>query len=430
MEQIQIGPAGGNGGKPFDHYVIPDGARLSAIHIYTEWVVNAIQIDYISATGTAEGRPPIGGLGREHHAFYLDEDEYLTGISGRAGWYIDSIRFHTNKRVSPAFGGGGGDRDYAFAAPQGHLISGFFGRSDWYLDGLGIYARRQPVAEPPPPAAEEDEADDDGATWMELAGEGQALPASVVVKRQVIASNEALEHLEDVALAEAIAGLGGHEIDEGKVDAAIYTQVLDNGEDGQTIAIVLAVAAETGGVETVGDDADEAAVMVSDAIESDDDMAVLEDEAVEGAIETLLEEIGGEVDEVEVTIYAGISEDETTEKSYGAVVAIATRIGAPAEPDLRAAPLAGDTERQPRAKDLERVEGIGPKIAELLIAHDIFNLADLAQTPVERLREILGAAGRRFRLADPGSWPEQAKLGASGMWDAMTELQSRLRAGR
>ena len=89
MEQIQIGPAGGNGGKPFDHYVIPDGARLSAIHIYTEWVVNAIQIDYISATGTAEGRPPIGGLGGEHHAFYLDEAAYLTGLSGRAGWYID-----------------------------------------------------------------------------------------------------------------------------------------------------------------------------------------------------------------------------------------------------------------------------------------------------------------------------------------------------
>lgn len=76
------------------------------------------------------------------------------------------------------------------------------------------------------------------------------------------------------------------------------------------------------------------------------------------------------------------------------------------------------------------MEGIGPKIAELLIAHDIYDLADLAVAPVERLREILGAAGRRFRLADPGTWPEQARLGASGAWDALTELQNKLKAGR
>lgn len=425
MEQVKFGPAGGNGGKPFEHYEIPQGMRLTTVHVYTEWVVNAIQIDYAAAGGAAQGHPPIGGLGGEHHSFYLDEDEYLTGISGRAGWYIDSIRFHTNKRVSPTYGGGGGDREYSFIAPAGFEVGGFFGRSEWYIDSLGVYTRRHQDITPLP-----SEADEEGQTWMELAGEGQALPASVVVKRQVVASNEALEELEDVALAEAIAGLGGEEIDEGNVDAAIYTQVVDSGEEGETVAVILAVAAETGGVETVGDDPDEAAVMVSDVVESDDDMAALEDEAVEGAIETLLEEIGGEVEEVEVTIYAGVSDDEAAGKSYGAVVAIATRIDAAPEPATRHAASAPAAGRLPRSKDLERIEGIGPKIAELLIAHDIFDLADLAQTPVERLREILGAAGRRFRLADPGSWPEQAALGAAGQWDALTALQSRLQAGR
>lgn len=38
-----------------------------------------------------------------------DEDEYLIGVSGRAGWYVDSLRFHTNKRVSAVYGGAGGD---------------------------------------------------------------------------------------------------------------------------------------------------------------------------------------------------------------------------------------------------------------------------------------------------------------------------------
>src|SRR5690606_34290785 len=124
--------------KPFERYNIPDGARLTAIHVYTEWVINAIRFDYIDANGATGGRPPIGGLGGEHHVFYLDEDEYVTGISGRAGWYIDSIQFRTNKRRSPLYGGSGGDRDYSFEAPTGYEVAGLFGRSDWYIDSLGV----------------------------------------------------------------------------------------------------------------------------------------------------------------------------------------------------------------------------------------------------------------------------------------------------
>ena len=105
MDNMQIGPAGGNGGKPFDHYNIPNGARLSAVHVYCEWVINALQFEF---TDDAPGsRPPVGSPGGEHHVFTLDEDEYLTGISGRAGWYVDSVRFHTNKRASALFGGRG-----------------------------------------------------------------------------------------------------------------------------------------------------------------------------------------------------------------------------------------------------------------------------------------------------------------------------------
>lgn len=58
MEQMQIGPAGGNGGKPFDHYDVPAGARLTAIHVFTEWVLNAIQF---RMGPTADGRPPMAG---------------------------------------------------------------------------------------------------------------------------------------------------------------------------------------------------------------------------------------------------------------------------------------------------------------------------------------------------------------------------------
>ncbi len=76
------------------------------------------------------------------------------------------------------------------------------------------------------------------------------------------------------------------------------------------------------------------------------------------------------------------------------------------------------------------MEGIGPKIAELLIANGIYDLADLAETSVESVRKILSDAGRRFRLADPGTWQEQAAHGAAGKWDELSELQVRLKAGR
>ncbi len=427
MDNFHIGPAGGSGGQPFDGYDIPEDARLTAIHVFTEWVINALQFEFIHPDGTPGGNAIIGGLGGEHHVFYLDEDEYLTGISGRAGWYIDSIRFHTSKQVSPTFGGAGGEREFSFDAPEGFELYGLFGRSGWYIDALGVYARRHTEAE----GSDESWDEDEDESWLALAGEGEALPASVVVRREVIASNEALDELEDSTLAEAIAEMGADTEGEGTVDAAVYTQIVDDAESGQTVAVIMAVASEVGGVETVGDEPDEVAVMVTDTIESEDDIHLLEEEAVEGAIDALLAEMDEEADEVEVTIYTGVDEREESGKAYAAVVAIATRIEPLADLPSRSAEVApaGKT-RRPPGKGLEIVEGIGPKIAELLMSHDIHDLAELAATPVDKLREILGAAGRRFRLADPATWPEQAALGAAGMWDKLTELQARLKGGK
>jgi predicted flap endonuclease-1-like 5' DNA nuclease len=211
---------------------------------------------------------------------------------------------------------------------------------------------------------------------------------------------------------------------------AVYTQVADDETTGQMMAVVMAVAAPDG-IEVVGDEADEVAVMVTDSVTSEDDVDELEEEAVEGAIDTLLENAADEVEEVDVTIYAGLTEADESGIAHAAVVAIAKPVGW-TEPttDATHRQRGGPAGREPQPKDLERVEGIGPKIAALLIEHGIYDLAALAATPVERLREILGGAGRRFRLADPGSWPEQARLGAAGLWDSLAELQTRLRAGR
>jgi predicted flap endonuclease-1-like 5' DNA nuclease len=80
--------------------------------------------------------------------------------------------------------------------------------------------------------------------------------------------------------------------------------------------------------------------------------------------------------------------------------------------------------------DLLIVEGIGPKISDLLNQNGIFTFAQLATTSVERLRAILDAGGSRFRIADPGTWPTQALLAREGYMDALKALQGTLRAGR
>ena len=80
--------------------------------------------------------------------------------------------------------------------------------------------------------------------------------------------------------------------------------------------------------------------------------------------------------------------------------------------------------------DLKIVEGIGPKIELLLNGAGIKKWQDLANTPVERLKEVLLKAGERYRIHDPSTWPEQARLAANGEWDQLKEYQDYLSGGR
>ena len=108
-----------------------------------------------------------------------------------------------------------------------------------------------------------------------------------------------------------------------------------------------------------------------------------------------------------------------------------------AEPSSPPAPVPAAPEPAPEpaapppADDLKRIEGIGPKISGVLQQAGISTFAQLADTEVERLRDILAASDPRLlRLADPTTWPEQARLAASGEWEALVALQKRLNRGR
>lgn len=79
--------------------------------------------------------------------------------------------------------------------------------------------------------------------------------------------------------------------------------------------------------------------------------------------------------------------------------------------------------------DLKAVEGIGPKIAGLLEAAGINTWRGLANTSVDKIKSVLAAAGDRYRLADPTTWPAQAKMAADGDFDALQVYQDELDGG-
>ncbi|MBV6441805.1 MAG: hypothetical protein EPGJADBJ_03495 [Saprospiraceae bacterium] len=80
--------------------------------------------------------------------------------------------------------------------------------------------------------------------------------------------------------------------------------------------------------------------------------------------------------------------------------------------------------------DLKIVEGIGPKIAELFHENGIKTWQQLADTSIDRLREILDAAGPNFQIHDPGTWPAQARLAEQGKWEELKQLQDDLKGGK
>jgi len=76
------------------------------------------------------------------------------------------------------------------------------------------------------------------------------------------------------------------------------------------------------------------------------------------------------------------------------------------------------------------VEGIGPKIAGLLNAAGIHTFSALSKASVSKLKEVLEKAGPRYQMHNPGSWPKQSDLAASGKWAALKKLQDKLNGGK
>jgi predicted flap endonuclease-1-like 5' DNA nuclease len=101
-----------------------------------------------------------------------------------------------------------------------------------------------------------------------------------------------------------------------------------------------------------------------------------------------------------------------------------------AEPTLDLGEATRIVGTQVRMDDLKVVEGIGPKVEEVLHRDGIMTWKQLSNMQAERIKQLLVEAGPNFRILDPTTWPEQGGLLAQGRWVEFKDLTARLTAGR
>ena len=115
---------------------------------------------------------------------------------------------------------------------------------------------------------------------------------------------------------------------------------------------------------------------------------------------------------------------ETKTKSKPKAKAEPKQTAAKVETPKKAAPKKAAPKK---ADDLKKIEGIGPKIAETLIAAGITTFAELAKSKPAKVAEII-ADVRGNHVTD--TWPAQAKLAADGKWDELKKWQDELDGGK
>jgi len=82
------------------------------------------------------------------------------------------------------------------------------------------------------------------------------------------------------------------------------------------------------------------------------------------------------------------------------------------------------------AVDLTKIEGIGPKTAEVLVAAGIVSYTHLKMKSADDIKAILDGADAKLSHLDPTTWSKQAEYAANGEWDALKKWQDELDGGK
>jgi predicted flap endonuclease-1-like 5' DNA nuclease len=81
--------------------------------------------------------------------------------------------------------------------------------------------------------------------------------------------------------------------------------------------------------------------------------------------------------------------------------------------------------------DLKIVEGIGPKISDILKRRGITTWKALSGADPKLLKQyLLEDGGELYRINIPDTWPHQARLAHEGKWDELSILQKTLTGGK
>ncbi len=81
--------------------------------------------------------------------------------------------------------------------------------------------------------------------------------------------------------------------------------------------------------------------------------------------------------------------------------------------------------------DLKLIEGIGPKIASILNGKGINTWQELSQSSPDTISEyLIEVGGASYKVHDPTTWPEQAKMASEGKFEELAQWQDQLKGGK
>jgi predicted flap endonuclease-1-like 5' DNA nuclease len=81
--------------------------------------------------------------------------------------------------------------------------------------------------------------------------------------------------------------------------------------------------------------------------------------------------------------------------------------------------------------DLKLIEGIGPKIESILKKNGITTWEALSKTMPDTIMDfLLHDGGENYRIHDPSTWPEQARLASQNKFVELKTLQENLKGGK
>jgi len=144
---------------------------------------------------------------------------------------------------------------------------------------------------------------------------------------------------------------------------------------------------------------------------------------IEGLKEREIDKDAQEAAEKEAAKAAPKKEAKTDSKDADGAAAVAET---PAEEAKDEAPAVVERE----VDDFTKIEGIGPKINQIMIDGGVTTYAAMAYAKPEQLKDILASAGNRYKMHNPTTWPQQAKLAEEGKWDELKTLQDELNGGK